>query len=241
MSSNLKSPPEGLMPLECEKGKSVARPPIRYVPPLNLIKKWETKQIKVKMPDGTNFGMAAFACGTNKDYLLQVIAILRITKKKGLAPDIKVAWDAILKVRRVMNPYCLFPEDKTEAANEIQKQTLSKYKEILKAKKGFAIAETQKVYEMFRCFVAGNLRTQWDNIVHKMHTKDPWIGVNGSSNKGICVRSWPSFLDCIELHKLTIFPLDDTEKQHYYMAQTVKKPQRATVRQYMARMGIWAS
>jgi hypothetical protein len=45
-------------------------------------------------------------------------------------------------------------------------------------------------------------------------------------------------MDCIKLHKLTIFPVDTTEKQHYYMTQMVKKPQQATVRQYMACMGI---
>ncbi len=71
-----------------------------------------------------------------------------------------------------------------------------------------------------------------------MHTKDPWIGMNGSSNKGICIRSWPSFLDCIKLHKLTIFPVDAAEKQHYYMTKMIKKPQQATVCQYMARMGV---
>ncbi len=32
--------------------------------------------------------------------------------------------------------------------------------------------------------------------------------------------------------------MDAAEKQRYYMTQTVKKPQRATVRQYMACMGI---
>ncbi len=87
-------------------------------------------------------------------------------------------------------------------------------------------------------FVVSNLQTQWDKIVHKMHTKDPWIGVNGSSNKGPPTCSWPSFLDCIELHKLTIFPVDAAEKQRYYITQTVKKPQRAMVRQYMPRMGV---
>jgi hypothetical protein len=45
-------------------------------------------------------------------------------------------------------------------------------------------------------------------------------------------------MDCIKLHKLAIFPVDAAEKQRYYMMQTVKKPQRATVCQYMARMGI---
>jgi hypothetical protein len=91
---------------------------------------------------------------------------------------------------------------------------------------------------MFHCFVVGNLRTQWDKIVHKMHTKDSWIGMKGSSNKGPCVCSWPLFLDCIKLHKLTIFPVDAAEKQRYYMTQTAKKPQQAMVCQYMACMGI---
>jgi hypothetical protein len=98
MSSNLKAPPEGLEPSKCKKGKSVTQPLILYVLPLDLIKKWETEQIKVKMPNGTNFRMAAFVYRTNKDYLIHVIAILRIIKKKGLASDIKVAWDAIIEV-----------------------------------------------------------------------------------------------------------------------------------------------
>ncbi len=58
-----------------------------------------------------------------------------------------------------------------------------------------------------------------------MHTKNPWIGVNGKAIKGICVRSWIFFMDCIELHELTIFPSDAAKKQHYYMQQTIKKPQ----------------
>jgi hypothetical protein len=47
-----------------------------------LIKKRESKQIKVKMPDGTNFGMVAFMSGTNKDYLVHIIAVLRIIEKR---------------------------------------------------------------------------------------------------------------------------------------------------------------
>jgi hypothetical protein len=71
-----------------------------------------------------------------------------------------------------------------------------------------------------------------------MHTKNPWIGVNGESNKGIRVKSCLSFMDCIELHKLTIFPADAAKKQRYYMQQTIKKPQRVTVHQFVSCMGI---
>jgi hypothetical protein len=74
--------------------------------------------------------------------------------------------------------------------------------------------------------------------VNEMHTKSPWIGVNGKSNKSICMKFWISFMDCIELHKLTVFPADAAEKQHYYMQQMIKKPQRVMVRQFVSRMGV---
>jgi hypothetical protein len=61
-----------------------------------------------------------------------------------MASDITKAWEAIAKVRRDMKPYFEFSEDETEAAKEIWKQTLSKYKEIVKAMKSVMIAKTQK-------------------------------------------------------------------------------------------------
>jgi hypothetical protein len=45
-------------------------------------------------------------------------------------------------------------------------------------------------------------------------------------------------MDCIELHRLTVFPADAAEKQRYYMQQMIKKPQQVTVRQFVSRMGI---
>ncbi len=87
-SSNLKSPPESLKATKCEKGKSGAQPPIPYVPPTDLIEKWEEEQIKVKIPDGTNSSMSAFMSGTNEDYLVHVIAVQSIIEKKGTAAEI---------------------------------------------------------------------------------------------------------------------------------------------------------
>jgi hypothetical protein len=223
---------------ECKKGKSGARPPIPYVPPTNLIEKQEGEQIKVKMPDGTNFSMAAFTCGTNKDYLVHVIAVPRIIKKKRLVQEIKAAWLALPAIRKEMAPFLQVPSDESKEAKKLCKASVEQFKGILKAKKGTAIAVTSQAYEMFRLFIIGDQQTQWDKSVQEMHTKDPWVGVDVVSHKGICFCSWFAFLDCIELHKLTIFPINTAEKQRYYMMQTVKKPQRVTVRQYMAQMGI---
>ncbi len=49
---------------------------------------------------------------------------------------------------------------------------------------------------------------------------------------------WTSFLDCLELHKLTVFSADATKRQQFYIQQVVHKPQRATVRQHILRMGV---
>jgi hypothetical protein len=45
-------------------------------------------------------------------------------------------------------------------------------------------------------------------------------------------------MDCIKLHKLTVFSADAAEKHHYYMQQMIKKPQRVTVRQFVSCMGV---
>jgi hypothetical protein len=121
---------------------------------------------------------------------------------------------------------------------EARKKKLSDLNKSFKAKKSFATKQAQNVYKLFCCFVIHEAQTQWDRIIIKMHTKNPWIGVNSKSNKGICVNSWILFMDCIELHKLTIFPADAAEKQHYYMQQTIKKPQQVTVCQFVSRMGV---
>ncbi len=115
---------------------------------------------------------------------------------------------------------------------------MNNFKKALKAKKDIAVEKAQTAYIRFRYFVVGKAQTNWDGIVNEMHMKNPWVGVNGKSNKSLCVRSWISFMDCIELHKLTVFPADAAEKQHYYMQQTIKKSQRVTVHQFVSCMGV---
>ena len=89
---------------------------------------------------------------------------------------------------------------------------------------------------MFCVYFIGEACTQWDKVVQEMHMKDPWVAANGALNKGPHAQTWASFLDCIELHKLTIFSCDAAELQQYYMQQHVKKPHRVMVRAFMTRM-----
>ncbi len=83
-----------------------------------------------------------------------------------------------------MSPFFNFPEAKTVATKEAKMKKLNKLNKSLKAKKAIAVELAQKAYKLLPCFVASKARAQWDRIVNEMHTKNPWIGMNGKSNKG---------------------------------------------------------
>jgi hypothetical protein len=189
MSSNLKSPPEGLKNAKCKKGTPPVRPPIPYIPPTNLLEKQEIEQIKVEFPDGTKFQMPTYGSGNNKEYLVHIITVLHLVEQKETAAKVKEAFAALVAVRKEMSTFFNFPEDKTVATKEAREKKLNKLNESLKAKKTIAVEQALKAYELFRCFVVGEVQTQWDRIMNEMHTKNPWIGMNGKSNKGICMKS----------------------------------------------------
>jgi hypothetical protein len=155
MSANLKSPPEGLKNVECEKGMPPVRPPIPYVPPTDLHEKRETEQIKVELPDRTKFQMPTYSSGNNEEYLVHVIAVLRLVEQEGTATEVKEAFAELVKVRKEMSPFFNFPEDETPAEKEARKKKLANLNKSLKAKKSFAVDQAQKAYELFCCFVVG--------------------------------------------------------------------------------------
>ncbi len=72
-----------------------------------------------------------------------------------------------------------------------------------------AIAES---YEQLRNLLSGNAQPQWDCVCCKMYERELWAAVNGQVTKGRHARMWMSFLDCLKLHKLTVFSADAAKK-----------------------------
>jgi hypothetical protein len=89
-----------------------------------------------------------------------------------------------------------------------------------------AVAES---YESLRNLLSGDAQSQWDHVCRKVHESDSWAAVEVKITDGRRPRTWMSFLDCLKLHKLTVFSADAAEKQRFYIQQAVRKPQRATV------------
>jgi hypothetical protein len=98
-----------------------------------------------------------------------------------------------------------------------------------------AIAEW---YKQLRNLLFGDAQSQWGCVCQEIHRHDSWAAVNGQVTKGMHPQTWTSFLDCLELHKLTVFSGDAAERQRFYIQQAVCKPQRVTVQQHILHMGV---
>ena len=119
-----------------------------------------------------------------------------------------------------------------EEKESLKRKIKTTEKDLEKAKKT-VLTEIVKAYELFCLYFVGEAHTQWDKVVQEIDQKDPWVAVNGVFNKRPRKRTWEYFLDCIELHKLTIFYYDAAELQRYYMQQHVRKLQCITVQAFV--------
>jgi len=252
MSVPLKSP-EGLKDSECEKGNLSHCPSIPYVPPTDLLpatNKIET--IKIKVADGSTFNMKIFSVGSPEEYLGYIVAVLGLIDRKGLREqsttfygEMRNANTALIALKRKAreskkdkSPQKDHKADEEQSNEAPEADAIEKKQslEILKnAKKQYAAA-IEATYKVMRNLLAGYPQTQWDRIVKEMHEGDSWAGPDGKEHQGSRVKCNKAFSDCVELHKLTVFSQDAAERQRYYIQQGIRKPQRASVRQFIQRM-----
>jgi hypothetical protein len=76
MSTNLKSP-DVLKDAECKKGQLFQRPPIPYMPVVDIIMPKEEPQVlKVKLPNASHISVPIFSHGNNEEYLMHIVAVL---------------------------------------------------------------------------------------------------------------------------------------------------------------------
>ena len=97
MSTSLKSL-DGLKDAECKKGQLSHRPPIPYVPVIDIITPKEEPQIfKIKLPDVSHLSMPIYSHGNNEEYLVHIVAVLQVIKQKGLPKECRVLAKAVVK------------------------------------------------------------------------------------------------------------------------------------------------
>ncbi len=87
MSAN-KAVPKGLKNQECEKGNRKKRPPIPYVPVVDVVQEAVSKgkeySYKIKLPDKTEFSVPIWDTGTQEAFLIHMQQAKSACKRKGL-------------------------------------------------------------------------------------------------------------------------------------------------------------
>jgi hypothetical protein len=84
MSTSLKSP-DGLKDAECKKGQLSHRPPIPYVPVVDIVTPKEDPEVfKIKLPNASHLSMPIYSRGNNEEYLAHIVALLRVIEQKEL-------------------------------------------------------------------------------------------------------------------------------------------------------------
>jgi hypothetical protein len=197
MSTALKSP-KGLKDSECKKGQLSSQPPIPYIPPTDLMTSKEAPEsLKIKLLDGTLFNMTIFFQGNTKEYLAQVVAVLRVISQKGLDVQCRKLAKAVDKLAgRLKNlqkaagsKTTVSPKDDMEDCKLEIEQT----QQMLKEAQKFCNKAIAKTYELLKNLLFGDVQSQWDCICHKMHKHDSWAGVNGKITKGRHPHMWTAF------------------------------------------------
>ncbi len=80
MSTTLKAP-DGLKNSKYKKGQLSNRPPTPYVAETDIVtSKEESQVLKVGLPDNSHLNMPIYSCGNTKEYLMHIVAVLRIIK-----------------------------------------------------------------------------------------------------------------------------------------------------------------
>jgi hypothetical protein len=242
MSTSLKSP-DGLKDAECKKGQLSHRLLIPYVPVVDIVMPKEEPQVfKIKLPDASHLSMPIYSRGNKEEYLAHIVAVLRVIEQKGLPKKCRVLAKAVARWSEALKILQKAAESQDTVSTSVDvtalkveiEQTNQMLQEAQKAH-AKAIAES---YEQLRNLLSGDAQSQWDRVCHEMHERDLWAAVNSQMTKGKHLRTWMSFLDCLELHKLTVFSADAAKRQRFYIQQVVRKPQRATVRQHISHMGV---
>jgi hypothetical protein len=242
MSTSLKSP-DGLKDAECKKGQLSYQPPIPYVPVVDIVTpKEEPQHYKVKLPDASHLSMPIYSHGNNEEYLAYIVTVLHIIEQKGLPKKCRMLAKAVVRQSEALKNLQETAVSQETISTSVdvmaRKVEIEKTQQMLqKAQKAHnkAIAET---YEQLRKLLSGDAQSQWDRICCEMHERDSWAAVNSQMTKGRHLQTWASFLDCLELHKLTVFSADAAKRQQFYIQQAVRKPQRTTVQQHILQMGV---
>jgi hypothetical protein len=113
------------------------------------------------------------------------------------------------------------------------------YEKALKAIQEAKLAVTTagaKLFELYGNLLSDEAHQPWEKIMKAQVTNSPWEDVKGVTHMETPTKTWNSFNECITFHLLQVFRHDAGEALKYYITNTLKKPNRVSIRQFFVRV-----
>ncbi len=188
MSTSLKSP-DGLKDAECKKGQLSHRPPIPYIPMVDIVTPKEDSQVfKIKFPNASHLSMPIYSRGNNEKYLAYIVVVLQVIDQKGLPKKCQVLAKAVAIRSKVLKNLQEAAESRdtvlTSADVTAHKVEIEQTSQMLQEAQKAHDKAIAKLYEQLRNLLSSNAQSQWDRICREMHERDLWAAVNGQVTKG---------------------------------------------------------
>jgi len=194
----------------------------------------------MKTPKGESKQAVLGNGADGEEYVKHLKAFFRYAEKMGHEAKLGSAKKAsqaayrILKKIRGEKPQ----DDERPTAKNERPEKVKVTKEALEKARDAESTIAGPAYDLFRKLLRDDPETQWDQIVPKMHSKNPCENLTGYKRMNLHPKSNASLLDCIEFHKRTFFTMNAVEKLRYYLMCCVKKPVKVTINAHVTRMEI---
>ena len=198
--------------------------------------------------------MAQWTSGTPEQFLLHVRTAIHACKQMELDVNFSRAQEAMstkelhLEVAKEEYVQVCTSEKKKAKGNKgeamladpeslaLAKVQYEKAAQALLAAKFAVMTAGVKAFELYANLLSDEARPAWEKILKAQVTTSPWEDIFGVTHSEPPAKTWDSFLECIMFHLQQVFKSDAGETLKYYITNTLRKPNRVPVRQFLARV-----
>eukprot|EP00804_Cyclotella_cryptica_P007807 CCRYP_001401-RA/>CCRYP_001401-RA protein AED:0.43 eAED:1.00 QI:0/0/0/1/0/0.5/2/0/261 len=237
--TSVKAFPKGLKWIECERGMGGKNSPVRYIPEQDPVqdalgKNKKTTYFKLTLPNtGNALKVAVWASGTPEQFLLH----------RGLLKWPKIAKGEFTQLRnseqKKKGGKGDAPGTTTEAVAPTLDEAKAIYDKALKALEAVKLSVIMAGAKSFKLY--GNLHSDkacqpWEKVIKAQVTRAPWEDIKGVPHTETPTKTWDSFHECVMLHLPQVFCHDAGEALKYYITNTIKEPNRVSIRQFFVQV-----
>ena len=96
--------------------------------------------------------------------------------------------------------------------------------------------EGANAFELYGNLLSNEARQPWETIIQTQMTKCPWDDIYGVIHDETPTKTWDSFMECVTFHPQQVFRHDAGEALKYYIMNTLRKPNRILICQFLVRV-----